>query len=184
MSLRLLPWRIACHSRGGESPIFEHVRKAFRNKVRNMVDVVISTFGKTDVLVNNAGAGSQGAGEELPPALVVARVAKEKWNKIVALNLKGASLCCKEVVPPVKERRCGTDINVSSLGWIDPLTIGPDYRAAKPGIAGLTHGMACELGAFSVYANAILPGPSRTSFYDQMATSKTDQEEDALFRAT
>ncbi len=86
------------------------------DKVRNMVDEVISTFGKIDILVNNAGAGSLGVGEEWPTALGVASVTEEKWDKIVAVNLKGAFLCCKEVVPHMKEKRYGKIINVSSFG--------------------------------------------------------------------
>jgi 3-oxoacyl-[acyl-carrier protein] reductase len=153
------------------------------NKVRSMVNLVISMFGKIDVLVNNAGAGSLGVGEELPPPLGVANVTEEKWDKVVALNLKGAFLCCKEIVPYMKEKRYGKIINVSTLGWIHPPTIAPDYHAAKAGVVGLTHDMACELGPFNIHVNAILPGPIRTPFYDRMLKSKTDEEKDAFFEA-
>jgi len=153
------------------------------NQVRNMVDRVISTFGKIDILVNNAGAGSLGIGDELPPPRGVANVTEEKWDKVVALNLKGAFLCCKHVVPHMKGKRYGKIINVSTLGWIDPPTIAPDYHAAKAGVVGLTHDMACELGPFSIHVNAILPGPIRTPFYDGMLKSKTDEEKDAFFEA-
>jgi 3-oxoacyl-[acyl-carrier protein] reductase len=153
------------------------------NQVRGMVDQVISTFGKVDILVNNAGAGSLGASEELPPRRGVADVTEEKWDRVVALNLKGAFLCCKHVVPHMKEKRYGRIINVSTLGWIDPPTIAPDYHAAKAGIVGLTHDMACELGPFGIHVNAILPGPIRTPFYDRMLESKTDEEKDAFFEA-
>ena len=72
-----------------------------------MVDKVISTFGKIDILVNNAGAGSLGVGEESPPPRGVANIPEEKWDQVVALNLKGAFLCCKHVVPHMKENRYG-----------------------------------------------------------------------------
>lgn len=153
------------------------------DQVRNMVNKVISLLGKIDVLVNNAGAGSLGLGEESPPALGVANVTEEKWDKVVALNLKGTFLCCKEVVPHMKQKRYGKIINVSTLGWIDPPTIAPDYHAAKAGVVGLTHDMACELGPSSIHVNAILPGPIRTPFYDRMLRSKTDEEKDAFFDA-
>ncbi len=152
-------------------------------QVRKMVGMVISTLGKIDILVNNAGAGSLGVGEEVPPPLGVASVTEEKWDKVVALNLKGAFLCCKEVVPHMKEKRYGKIINVSTLGWIDPPTIAPDYHAAKAGVVGLTHDMACELGPFNIHVNAILPGPIRTPFYDRMLRLKTDEEKDAFFEA-
>jgi NAD(P)-dependent dehydrogenase (short-subunit alcohol dehydrogenase family) len=153
------------------------------NQVRNMVHMVVSTFGKIDVLVNNAGAGSLGLGGESPPPLGVANVTEEKWDKLVALNLKGAFLCCKEVVPHMREKGYGKIINVSTLGWIDPPTIAPDYHAAKAGVVGLTHDMACELGPCGIHVNAILPGPVRTPFYDRMLGARTDEEKDAFFDA-
>ena len=153
------------------------------NMVRNMVHRVISRFGKIDILVNNAGAGSMGVGEEAPPTLGVANVTEERWDKVVNLNLKGAFLCCKEVVPIMKEQRYGKIVNISTLGWIDPPAIAPDYHAAKAGVVGLTHDMACELGPFGIHVNAILPGPVRTPFYDGMLRSKTDEEKDAFFDA-
>ena len=151
--------------------------------VRNMVNRVISRFGKIDILVNNAGAGSLGVEEEAPPPPGVANVTEARWDKVVDLNLKGAFLCCRQVVPHMKENRYGKIVNVSTLGWIDPPTIAPDYHAAKAGVVGLTHDMACELGPFGVHVNAILPGPVRTPFYDGLLRSKTDEEKDAFFDA-
>lgn len=153
------------------------------NQVRNMVNMVIGAFEKIDVLVNNAGAGSLGISEEMPLPPGVANVTEERWDKVVNLNLKGAFLCCKEVVPHMKEERYGKIVNISTLGWIDPPTVAPDYHAAKAGVVGLTHDMARELGPFGIHVNAILPGPVRTPFYDGMLRSKTDEERDAFFDA-
>lgn len=150
-------------------------------KVHDLVNAVISKFGKIDILVNNAGGAGSVGGPKVPPG--VANITEEQWDRIIAINLKGAFLFCKEVVPHMKERRYGKIINVSSLGWIHPPTVSAHYHAAKAGIVGLTHDMAGELGQFNIYANAILPGPVRTSFYDQMLKSMTDKEKDAFFEA-
>jgi NAD(P)-dependent dehydrogenase (short-subunit alcohol dehydrogenase family) len=150
-------------------------------KVHELVTKVIGRFGKIDILVNNAGGGGSLGGLKVPPG--IANIPEEHWDKIIATNLKGAFLFCKEVVPHMKEKRYGKIINVSSLGWVHPPTVSAHYHAAKAGIVGLTHDMACELGPFNIYVNAILPGPVRTPFYDQMLKSMTDEEKDAFFAA-
>ena len=149
------------------------------DQVRNMVKAVIGKFGKVDILVNNAGRAGSTIGSKAPPS--VANITEEQWDRVVAINLKGAFLCCKEVVPYMKERGYGKIINVSTLGWIDPPANSPHYHAAKAGIVGLTNDMACELSPHNIYVNAILPGPIRTPFYDAMLASKTDEEKDAFF---
>lgn len=147
-------------------------------KVLDAVHQVINTFGKVDILVNNAG----GTGEVKSPDLRgVANITEEEWDRVVGVNLKGAFLFCKEVVPHMKEKGYGKIINVSSLGWIDPPGNSPHYHAAKAGIVGLTNDMACELSPHNIYVNAILPGPIRTTFYDGILASMTDEEIDTFF---
>ena len=150
-------------------------------KVHELVNKVIGRFGKIDILVNNAGGGGSSGGPKVPPG--IANIPEEQWDRVVATNLKGAFLFCKEVVPYMKEKRYGKIINVSSLGWVHPPIVSAHYHAAKAGIVGMTHDMACELGPFNICVNAILPGPVRTPFYDQMLKSMTDEEKDAFFVA-
>lgn len=148
-------------------------------QVRNMVETVIGKFGKIDILVNNAGRAGSTRESTAPPS--VANITEEQWDRVVAINLKGAFLCCKEVVPHMKERRYGKIINISTLGWIDPPANSPHYHAAKAGIVGLTNDIACELSPHNIFVNAILPGPIRTPFYDAMLASMTDEEKDVFF---
>jgi len=152
------------------------------SKVRDTVNKVINKFGKIDILVNNAGAGSRGGGRT-SPIRSMAEVTEEEWDKVVSLNLKGTFLCCKEVVPHMKENGYGKIINVSSLGWVTPPAIAPHYHAAKAGVIGLTHDMVGELAPHNICVNAILPGPIRTPFYNGMVASMTDEEKDAFFKA-
>jgi len=152
------------------------------SKVRDTINKVISKFGKIDILVNNAGAGSAGGGRT-SPLISVADYTEEEWDKVVSLNLKGTFLCCKEVVPHMKEKGYGKIINVSSLGWVTPPAISPAYHAAKAGVIGLTNDLACGLALHNICVNAILPGPIRTPFYDGMLASRTDEEKDAFWEA-
>jgi len=151
-------------------------------KVRDVVSRTVAAFGKIDILVNSAGgSGSAGQAVQAPPGLT--NVSDARWDRTLAINLKGTFLFCREVVPHMKERKYGRIINISSLGWIDPPTPGPDYHAAKAGIVGLSNDMACELGAFGIHVNVIMPGPIRTPFYDFKTKSMTEAEKDAFFEA-
>jgi NAD(P)-dependent dehydrogenase (short-subunit alcohol dehydrogenase family) len=143
------------------------------NQVRNMVDKVISEFGKVDILVNNAGG--------LPSAPPIEDLTEEEWDKVLALNLKSQFLCCKFVVPHMKERGYGKIINLSSIGAINPPAHAIHYNTAKAGVLGFTYDLAHALAPFNICVNAILPGPIRTSFYDPSIGSMSDKEKDAFF---
>jgi len=146
------------------------------SEVKNMVNEVINKFGKIDILVNNAG-GIMGVKNNS-----VATILEDEWDNVVAVNLKGAFLCSKEVVPYMKEKRDGKIVNISSLGAVHPPAPKPHYHSAKAGILGLTYDMACELGASNIRVNAIMPGPIRTPFYDALSKSMTEEELEALFQ--
>lgn len=151
-------------------------------KVREVVNQAIAAFGKVDILVNSAG-GSGASSQAVPTPPGLTNVTEERFDRTVAINLKGTFLFCKEVVPHMRERKYGKIINISSLGWLSPPVPGPDYHAAKAGVVGLSNDMACELGAFGIHVNVILPGPIRTPFYDFKTKSMTDAEKGAFFEA-
>jgi NAD(P)-dependent dehydrogenase (short-subunit alcohol dehydrogenase family) len=152
-------------------------------KVHDTVDQVVRKFGRIDILINCAGGTSGGLvpSKEPPKPRGIANISEAEWDRVLAVNLKGAFLFCKEVVPHMKEKGYGKIINVSSLGWINPPANGPHYHAAKAGLVGMTNDMVCELSPHNIYVNAILPGPVRTPFYDSMLSSMTDAEKDAFF---
>jgi 3-oxoacyl-[acyl-carrier protein] reductase len=147
-------------------------------QVKEMVAATVAAFGKIDILVNNAGAvvGAQGQ----PTNLTV--LSEEAWDKVVDLNLKGVFLCSKEAVPYMKQNGYGKVVNVSSLGAISPPSPHPHYHAAKAGVLGLTYDMAAELGRSNIYVNAIMPGPIRTPFFDEIVEGKTAEEAAAFFK--
>lgn len=149
------------------------------HNVHDMVKQTISKFGKIDILVNNAG-GIVGPGATA--RMSVATLAEEDWNRIIALNLTGGFLVSKEVVPYMKEKKYGKIIHLSSLGAIHPPSPHPHYHSAKAGVLGLTYDMACELGPHNIFVNAIIPGPIRTPFYDEILAAKTDEEKEGFFK--
>lgn len=161
---------------GGQGLVVEcDVTKS--DSVKAMVAATIARFGKIDILVNNAGAVLGASGQ--PTNLET--ISEDSWDKVVALNLKAAFLCSKEVVPHMKANGYGKIIHLSSLGAIHPPSPHPHYHSAKAGILGLTYDMASEFGPYNICVNAIMPGPIRTPFYDTILEAKTPDEVEAFF---
>jgi NAD(P)-dependent dehydrogenase (short-subunit alcohol dehydrogenase family) len=109
----------------------------------------IESYGKIDVLHNNAGiAGGDGMVDE---------VSGEAWDRIMAVNLKGMFLSCKSVLPVMKAQRSGSIINISSIAAVCSASIAA-YKTSKAGVNALTHQIAMDNARFGIRANAIMPG--------------------------
>lgn len=117
--------------------------------VRRVVATVLAEDGRIDVLVNNAGVQKEAKLED---------VTVEDFHAVVNVNLLGAVLFCREVLPAMVARRSGAIVNMSSvLGLVaDPLL--PVYGATKAGLLGLTRNIAITYGPDGIRANAICPG--------------------------
>jgi NAD(P)-dependent dehydrogenase (short-subunit alcohol dehydrogenase family) len=126
--------------------------------VASMVELALSEFDQVDILINDAGgSGTEGV-------LRIEEVSEDRWDAQVDLNLKGAFLCCKAIVPHMRKRRSGRIVNLSSSnakGHFGPLNtsgIRLPYAAAKAGIIGLTAQLGRDLGRSGIYVNCVLPG--------------------------
>jgi NAD(P)-dependent dehydrogenase (short-subunit alcohol dehydrogenase family) len=133
-------------------PLFADI--ADEESVRQLVADAKSKFGKIDILVNNAG-GSPG-----PAPLTQFTLAA--WNKTLAINLTGAFLCSREVVPLMIENGGGKIVNISSRAARRGAIWMHAYSAAKAGLLGLTSSMALELAPFNICVNALCPGDIET----------------------
>jgi len=138
-------------------------------QVKDMVDQVIRKFEKVDILVNNAAIVSA------PKSIT--DVTEEEWDRLLSINLKGVFLCCKAVVPYMKEKRYGKIINISSLNAIAPIAPGISYSAAKAGILGLSLDLALELALFNICVNAILPGVISTDIWNSVIPPDINKED-------
>lgn len=121
--------------------------------VKNVVDQTIATFGRIDVLVNNAGILDRHV-----PAI---RCAEELWNDVIATDLTGVFHYCREVLPHMVKQDNGSIVNVSSIGGIY-MSAGVSYSAAKAGVNGLTRNIALQYAGTGIRCNSVNPGPTPT----------------------
>jgi NAD(P)-dependent dehydrogenase (short-subunit alcohol dehydrogenase family) len=120
--------------------------------IRKVVDDALRTFGRIDIVVNNAAAPQE------PTVKHGWEITAEEWNNQFAVNLTGAFLVLRNAVPHMVERGSGSIINMSSVAGKRPLPRRPAYNAAKHGIIGLTRCFASELASRGINCNAICPG--------------------------
>ena len=114
-------------------------------------------FGRVDLLVNAAGVASFGPLAESPLAA---------WDETMAVNLRGAYLCCRAVLPGMMAQRRGTVINIGSMVTTRTLQGTTAYTAAKYGLLGLSRVLAEEMRAHGVRVGVISAGAVDTPLWD------------------
>jgi 3-oxoacyl-[acyl-carrier protein] reductase len=122
-----------------------------------MVGVALERFGRLDILVNNAAA-PQGLDRE-----VIDEIPIEVFDDVIRINLRGAWLMCRAVVPAMRRGRWGRIINVSSMAGVIAAPRSTPYSASKAGMIGLTRALSMDVAAWGITVNAIAPGALATS---------------------
>jgi len=120
--------------------------------VQAVVDKTIETFGKIDILINNAGISWGERPEKMP---------LDKWQKVLDVNLTGAFLFAQAAGREMLKRGEGCIINVASVSGLRSSADGPHYvgyAASKAGLFGLTRELAASWGRQGIRVNAIAPG--------------------------
>jgi NAD(P)-dependent dehydrogenase (short-subunit alcohol dehydrogenase family) len=140
---------------GGESAFFL-CNVAVEQNVKNAIEETIRTFGKIDVLYNNAGI--------MPAAdRSVINTEEEVWDQVYSVNVKGTMLMCKYVIPEMLKREGGSIINIASFVAFLGCTVPQDaYTASKGAVVSLTKSLAVQFRPGGVRCNAICPGPIET----------------------
>jgi 3-hydroxybutyrate dehydrogenase len=118
-------------------------------EIEAMMTFAANTFGRVDVLVNNAGIQHVASVDEFPP---------EKWDAIIAINLSSAFHASRLALPAMKQANWGRIINVASVHGLVASAQKSAYVAAKHGLVGLTKVIALETATTGVTCNAICPG--------------------------
>ncbi|MBA2621320.1 MAG: glucose 1-dehydrogenase [Acidobacteria bacterium] len=132
--------------------------------VEALVGETVKTFGKIDVLINNAGVTWGAMPEEMPLA---------QWQKVLDVNLTGCFVIAQAVGREMLKHESGSIINIASIAGLTSSANGPfyaGYAASKAGLIGLTRELAASWGRRGIRVNAIAPG----FFHSRLADSVID----------
>ena len=132
--------------------------------VRSLFARVQSTFGRLDLLFNNAGTGA--------PAIPMEDLTYEQWNNVVAVNLTGCFLCAQEAIKIMKSQqpRGGRIVNNGSISAHAPRPYTVAYTATKHAITGLTKSISLDCRAYDIACGQIDIGNAATPMTERMAT--------------
>jgi len=131
-----------------------------RQQVKEMVNQVLTAWGRIDILVNNAGF-DRGAS--------LLKIKEEDWDAVLEVHLKGTLNCIQAVAPHMIEKQYGKIVNISSIWGKTGANAEISYCSAKAGLIGLTKSVAKELGRYQINANVVLPGLILTPTIAKMA---------------
>lgn len=114
-----------------------------------LIDKTVETYGRADVLVNNAGVTRDN---------LLMRMKESDWDEVISINLKGTFNCIKCITRQLMKQRSGRIINITSVVGQMGNAGQANYSASKAGIIGLTKSVAKELASRNITCNAIAPG--------------------------
>jgi NAD(P)-dependent dehydrogenase (short-subunit alcohol dehydrogenase family) len=134
--------------------------------VQAAVAGAVETFGTIDILVNNAG---------IDVASRVPEMSAAEWDRVLAVNLKGAFHFCKHVIP-VMQGRGGAIVNISSVHAYASYEQYAAYDASKAGLLAMTRTLAIDHGRDGIRVNAICPGYINTPMTDEWFRAQPDPD--------
>ncbi len=138
-----------------------------RNQVKRLVDTAVETFGRVDVLLNNAG---------LMPLAPLERLKVDEWDQMIDVNLKGTLYGIAAALPHMKEQKSGHIINVSSVYGHK---LGPDatvYCATKFAVRALSEGLRQEVKPYNIRTTVISPGAVATELLEQISEKEIQEQ--------
>jgi NAD(P)-dependent dehydrogenase (short-subunit alcohol dehydrogenase family) len=154
-------------TKNGGKAIFVKADVSKSKDVQAMVQETIRTFGRIDVLVNNAAVDSAGAVHE---------TSEEDWDHVIAVNLTGQFLCAKYTICEMLKQGGGNIIFISSIDALQVPAKGAAYNAAKAALLGLTKSVAWDYGSYKIRANALCPGAVQGEMMMNVAAQFADPE--------
>jgi len=146
--------------RGGEA-LFIQADVSRGEEARGMVETTISTWGRLDILFNNAGISIVGSVETLT---------EEEWDRVIGVNLRGVFLGSKYAIPYMRKQGGGCIIHMSSANGIKPYPNRDAYSASKGAIIALTKGMALGFVKDNIRVNCLCPGTVETGILHGVAS--------------
>lgn len=132
----------------GDAAEFHACDVSDEQQVRALFQDLMQRHGRVDVLVNNAG---------ITRDAVIWKMSSADFDQVIAVNLKGAWLMCREAATTMRAQNSGRIINIASRGWLGNFGQS-NYGPSKGGLVSLTRVLALELGRHNVLVNAVAPG--------------------------
>lgn len=124
------------------------------------VQATLQHAGRIDALVNSAGITG--------PNTRVWDYPVDAWRQVMDVNLTGLFICCREVVPAMRERGYGRIVNIASVAGKDGNPNASAYSASKAGVMALTKSLGKELADTGIRVNCVTPAAVKTAIFDQM----------------
>ena len=153
---------------GGQA-IFTHVNVTSATDIQGMVKTTIDTYGKLNILVNNAGIAIR---------LPVVDLPEEDWDRSIDVNLKGIYLGSKYAIPEMIKNDGGAIVNIASIYGLVGGRTRAAYAASKGGVVNLTRSIALDYALYKIRVNCICPGFVNTPLLKNIL--KTQEEYQAL----
>ncbi len=145
--------------RGGEAMLVEG-DVGQETSAASAVKQVIDQWDRINILVNNAGINRD---------RLLLRMTSDDWDQVLTVDLKGAFLCTRHVMPHFIRQHGGRVINISSVVGISGNPGQANYAAAKAGLIGFTKAVAREVASRNVTVNAVAPGYVATGMVEQLS---------------
>ena len=134
---------------------------------RRMVERTVKSFGRIDVLFNNAGVYIEKMAEDMT---------EDEWDRLIGVNLKGTFLVTKYALPHMKRQKGGVIINNSSDAGLIGNRSCPAYCASKGAITVMTKALALDYAKYNIRVNSVNPGTIDTPMLDCEAKASGDYE--------
>jgi 3-oxoacyl-[acyl-carrier protein] reductase len=118
-------------------------------EAEKLINDVVATFGKIDILINNAG---------ITKDTLMLRMSEDQWDAVIDINLKSVFNLTKHVLKPMMKSKSGSIINMGSVVGVFGNAGQANYAASKAGIIGFSKSIAKEVGSRNIRCNVIAPG--------------------------
>ncbi len=151
--------------RGGAAAAHS-VDLARHEQIEEMVRETRREHGRIDVLVSNAAVAG--------PTAAAADLSASDWEATLAVNLTGAMVCARHVLPCMIEQRRGSIVNIAARAGMHGFLMRSPYAASKGGLIALTRTLAMEVGGHGIRVNCISPGPVDGEHARRVITEKAE----------